>query len=229
MYSFKLFLSELSLTLKYHKSLNIEFWYEDKLVEKDRIFLLDNAYKFLTFSGLETSTVSDIVFTGSSANYNYTKFSDVDIHILVNSSLAGSDKLYDKKTKWTELHKNLKLGRYPVEYYIQDEHEHFPKGQGVYSLIRSEWLVKPSHLKSINMLLKDPKTIEKTEYNIKYIKELIKSGNKNQIEVYKEKLRNGRQSGLDTEGEFSIENIIYKDLRNRGYISKLNARLEKIK
>lgn len=228
MYSFKLYLQELALTLKYHRTLNPELWYQDQLVEKDRKFLLDNAYKFLDFSGLEPSTISDIVFTGSSANFNYTKYSDIDIHILVDSPLAGTDKLYDKKTKWTNSHKDLKIGRYPVEYYIQDEHEHFPKGQGVYSLIRSLWLVKPSHLVGITTLLKDPKTIEKAEYNVKYIKDLIKTGTKSEIEAYKEKLRKGRQVGLDEVGEFSIENIVYKDLRNRGYISKLNDRYLKL-
>jgi hypothetical protein len=229
MFSFKSYLLEFNLTLKYHKGLNPEFWYEDKLVEKDREVLINNAYKFLAFSGLEPITVQDIVFTGSSANFNYTKYSDIDIHILVNSPLAGSDELYDKKSLWTENHKNLKIGNYPIEYYIQNAHESFPKGQGVYSLLRDKWLVKPTHLKGIAHLLQDPKTIEKVKYNIHYAKELLKNGTKSTIDMYKEKLRKMRQAGLDREGEFSVENIVYKELRNRHFIDKLNNKLEKFK
>jgi hypothetical protein len=38
-----------------------------------------------------------------------------------------------------------------------------------------------------------------------------------------------RSSGLRSEGEFSIENIVYKELRNRSYIEKLNNKLAILK
>lgn len=35
------------------------------------------------------------------------------------------------------------------------------------------------------------------------------------------KLKDNRQKGLDKEGEFSIENLVFKLLRRNGYIGKL--------
>lgn len=229
MYSFIDYITELKLTLKYHDNLNPDIWYEDKLEEKDLKFLLENAYKFADFSGVDKKHISDIVFTGSSANFNYTKFSDADIHIMVNHTDTKSDKLYDKKVEWATKHKDLKLGKYPVEYYIQDDHEHFPDGQGVYSLLKNEWLVRPKHLSNVKDLFKDPKTVAKAEYNIKYAKNLLSKGSKEDILAYKDKLYKLRTSGLKKKGEFSVENIVYKDLRNRGLVDKLNKRLEQLK
>lgn len=228
MYSFKSFITELTLTLKYHDKLNPALWHEDKLEEKNIKFLLDHALKFVSFSGVNKKHIKDVVFTGSSANFNYTKFSDVDVHILVEGVDTKSDMLYDKKTKWTEKHK-LKLSGYPVEYYIQDNHEHFPEGQGVFSLMQNKWLVKPTHLKKINALFKDPKTIAKIEFDIKYVKSLIAKGTVETITAFKDKMYKLRTAGLNKEGEFSIENIVYKDLRNRGLIDRLNKKLETLK
>lgn len=229
MHSFAEYITEFKLTLKYHKILNPEIWYEDKLEEKDIKFILSHAYDFVKYSGVNKKHIKDIVFTGSSANFNYTKYSDIDIHIMVDGIDAKSDALYDKKVKWTQNHKSLKLGKYPLEFYIQDNHEHFPAGQGVYSLLKNKWLVRPKHLSNVNKILKDPKTITKIEHNIKYIKTLIENGTKDNIEKYKDKLYNMRSSGLRSEGEFSIENIVYKELRNRSYIEKLNNRLDILK
>jgi hypothetical protein len=36
-----------------------------------------------------------------------------------------------------------------------------------------------------------------------------------------DKLRHMRRSGLDRSGEFSVENLAFKVLRNQGYIDKL--------
>ena len=229
MRSFIEYITEFKLTLKYHKVLNSEIWHENKLEEKDKIFILSHAYDFVKHSGINKKYIKDIVFTGSSANFNYTKYSDVDIHIMVEGINAKSDALYDKKVKWTETHKNLKLGKYPLEFYIQDNHEHFPDGQGVYSLLKNKWLVQPKHLSNVSKILKDPKTITKVEYNIKYAQSLIDNGTKEAIQNYKDKLYKLRTAGLNAEGEFSVENIVYKELRNRSYVDKLNKRLAYLK
>jgi len=42
---------------------------------------------------------------------------------------------------------------------------------------------------------------------------------------FKEKLRKMRQAGLNREGEFSTENIVYKDLRNRNLLKNLDTLL----
>jgi hypothetical protein len=41
------------------------------------------------------------------------------------------------------------------------------------------------------------------------------------LEAVKAKIKKMRQSGLESGGEFSVENLTYKVLRNSGYIKKL--------
>jgi hypothetical protein len=41
------------------------------------------------------------------------------------------------------------------------------------------------------------------------------------IDSFKEKLKKYRSSGLEKDGEFSYENLVFKFLRRNGYIDKL--------
>ena len=67
------------------KHLNEKFWDENNhLNPRVRMRLLDIADKF--YDSLETSWAEpiDVIFTGSLCNYNWSKYSDVDLHIVVN-------------------------------------------------------------------------------------------------------------------------------------------------
>jgi hypothetical protein len=43
----------------------------------------------------------------------------------------------------------------------------------------------------------------------------------NDLDSFKEKLKKYRTSGLEKDGEFSYENLVFKFLRRNGYIDKL--------
>jgi hypothetical protein len=88
--------------------------------------------------------------------------------------------------------------------------------------LKDTWLVKPSKEKT---KLSNPKLLKKSRFYKKLIKKLIDEGNIKKIIGFKEKIRKMRRSGLDREGEFSIENIVYKDLRNRNLLDKLDDKL----
>ena len=229
MHKFARYLEELRLTLKYHSKLNPAIWRKGAfLSDDDTDYLLSKAWEFVKFSGVSKDRVSDIVFTGSNANFNYTKFSDVDLHIMCDEHGFDSQKLYEKKVEWTVEHQGLKLGRYPIEMYIQDKDERWPKGQGVYSLMQRKWLVEPIHLGHIDVL-DDLNTEQKVDFEIKFIKDLLKVKRIEPILEYKERLWKLRSAGLERGGEFSVENVVYKDLRNRGLIEKLNKHLHELK
>ena len=230
MLDFGTFLTErLRLTLKYHSKLNPKIWKNDQLDDGVVDHLLDLSFKFAKFSGIDKSRVKDIVITGGNVNYNYTKFSDIDIHLMCDITGLDSDKLYTKKVEWANSNKELKVAGYPLEFYAADvDEKHYPKGQGVYSLMRDKWLIVPKHLGQIDVLT-DPKVLDKVEYYIKYIKQwLLKHAPKEDILSFKEKMWRMRSAGLQRGGEFSVENVVYKDLRNRGLIDKLNQRLREL-
>jgi predicted nucleotidyltransferase len=170
----------------------------------------------------------DITLTGSSANYNYTPTSDIDLHILVDFNKFDDPemikKFFDaKKNIFNDKH-DLKLGKQQIEVYVQDTNEQHTSS-GVYSVMNDEWVKKPEY-ESIN--IPDGNIKRKSKPFKEKINDLIQNGKSNpertlsQIKKLKERIRNFRQSGLDKSGEYSLENLAFKDLRNTGYLDKLS-------
>lgn len=227
MFSFQKYLLEFALTLKYHSKLNPKVWSNKKLDEKFQQHLVDTAYKFAKYSGVDKKRIRDMVLTGSNANYNYTKFSDIDVHIITDMTGLNEDAIYDKKVSWTKAHK-MEHNGYPLEFYIHDQKQSLPDDQGQYSILQSIWIADPKKIPHAREILKNPATLTKVQHYIKIVQDLLKGkDNDDDITDFKMKMWKGRTAGLHHGGEFSVENIIYKDLRNRGLIDKLNKKLHK--
>ncbi len=173
--------------------------------------------------------VTDITLTGSLANYNWSKFSDVDLHIMIdynevddNESLV-SEYLTAKKNLWNEKH-DIKIFGYDVELYVQDMNEEHVS-TGVYSVMWDDWLVKPE--KSTPKI--DSKKIkQKASSIIDSYDSLIDAYYQGdydkvirRINTTRQKIKKMRQAGLDREGEYSYENITFKVLRRVGLLDKL--------
>jgi predicted nucleotidyltransferase/nicotinamide mononucleotide adenylyltransferase len=170
----------------------------------------------------------DVTLTGSSANYNYTPYSDIDLHILIDFNKFENPELIkkyfdSKKIIFNDKH-DPKLGKQPIEVYVQDTNEPHTS-TGVYSIMKDEWTKKPEY-ESIN--IPDGNIKRKSKPFKEIINDLIKNGDKNpensinQIKKLKKRIKNFRQSGLDKKGEYSLENLAFKDLRNTGYLDKLS-------
>jgi hypothetical protein len=177
--------------------------------------------------------IHDIVLTGSLANYNWSNFSDVDLHILIDfeeivDGKSNSESLktifkefFDaKKNIWNETH-DIKIKGYDVELYVQDVNEEHVSS-GVYSILHDKWVVEPEQNEA---KIDDRKILEKGEEYAKKIDKLIKLSTKkdvtSQIEVLRKKIKEFRQSGLESGGEYSYENLTFKLLRRNHYIEKL--------
>jgi predicted nucleotidyltransferase len=173
--------------------------------------------------------VEDIILTGSLANYNWSNYSDFDLHLVIDFKQFGKQaelykELFSLKKQLFNQNHDIKIFGYEVELYAQDSDEsHF--STGVYSVKNDEWITAPSKEKS-----QIDKEVFKTKINswkekienlIKNIKkDGIKSSEK-QIDSLKEKLKDYRKSGLEKEGEYSYENLVFKYLRRSKLIEKL--------
>ena len=210
--------------------LNPKIWESsDKMVPKVRERLLEIAYEFIEFLGVDV-IVSNVMMTGSLANYNWSQYSDVDLHIIADfgqfteRELPLYEELFKlKKTLFNEKH-NIKIYGYDVELYVQNESEtHFSSGE--YSVLFDEWMTKP---KKENVKV-DTKLIKtKSEHWMKIIDEVIDEAEKQSLESgldvidnIKDKLKKYRTAGLEDGGEMSDENLVFKVLRRNGYIQKL--------
>ena len=66
-----------------HDKLSPKLWLESgKMKEQVREALLLISNEFLDYLKIDVD-VSDITITGSYANYNYTPYSDIDLHIII--------------------------------------------------------------------------------------------------------------------------------------------------
>ena len=222
------------LTLQYHTELNPVVWKGDKLRPEIRKSLLKIADAWAKFSNIDDSIIKDIVLCGGNANYNYTPFSDLDVHLIIDKKKMGgseelvNDYLFDKKALWTLKHKDIRVAGFPVELYAQDKNEKVASA-GIYSLKNDKWIDKPEH-QDVNFD-KDVQLRRKVKDYMRQINKIIKSpGDQTaELDAFKEKLHQMRSAGVSKGGEFSFENLIYKELRNRGYLDKMSNYLMKTK
>ena len=217
-------------SFRLQKELNPKIWESsDKMSPKVRDRLLDIAYEFIEFLGVDV-VISDVVMTGSLANYNWSRFSDVDLHLIADFEQFSENELplYEelfrlKKTLFNDKH-DITIYGYDVELYVQNDVEsHFSSGE--YSVLFDEWKNKPKKekVKIDTELIKN-----KSEHWMKIIDEVINNSDDKSfesgvqsIDKVKDKLKKYRTAGLEGGGEMSDENLVFKVLRRNGYIQKL--------
>ena len=211
------------------KTLNPKIWDGDKIHPKLRVGLLKIAKAFYDFLEIE-SPVRDILLIGSNANYNWTEHSDIDLHVLINyldindNYHVVNELMRAKKTLWNQNYP-LTFKDMNVELYAQDSKQEMHSSVGVYSVMKNKWLKRPS---SETISIDDELIKMKAEPYSYEIDELDPDDPKikQRIDSLKRRLKHLRQAGLESTGEFSIENMAYKHLRNNGYLERLSE-LEK--
>ena len=222
-------------SFKIQKYLNPYIWENYKSDNFDEIKLkgtlrtdiLKIAKLFIESFNIEGIEIDDILFVGSLANYNWSDYSDVDIHVVLNKSqFEGDDdiiqELFDAKRAIFNDKHEISIKGYDVELYAQDTNE-ILDATGIYSVLYAKWLKIPPKLntsfnkkviidkvKSFNYTLKTIENMEDVDKKIETIDKL------------KDKIKKYRKSGLNKGGEYSNENLVFKYLRRSGYMEKLS-------
>jgi len=225
------------MPFQYHKTLNPKFWKEYKLDKDVASKLVDIALDF--YRGLKTNApLEDIEFTGSLTNYTYTDKSDIDLHLKLDFKKVKAKQdlvkqLFDgEKHKWNLAHDIVLKGQ-PIEIYIEDTAVKPYPTKPVYSLLHNKWIQKPVY---------NPPEIDEQNVDKKYqsfkneIDSLLGLFKKtdcriifgqihNRAKAIKEKLAESRKQCMQDKNvvfDFCIENIVFKRLRDAGYLDKLN-------
>lgn len=213
-----------------HKELNPKIWDINKSLKPEvRNKLLQNVKEFYDFLNIKIP-IKGIKLVGSNANYNWSSKSDIDVHLFFDFNELDSD--YDfvqnffltKKNLWNTNH-NVTIKGLPVEIYcnsLEDE----VHSSGVYDLWNQKWISEPSIEEfSIDKIALQVKTasiinaIEDLEKNQKISNE----DRLKQAINLRDRIKEMRQSGLEKGGEFSIENLSFKYLRNNNYLERLHT------
>lgn len=198
---------------------------DSKMKSKVRNALMKIAEEFIDYLG-EDTFVDDIVLTGSLANYNWSEFSDFDLHLHINIEDFGDEaplykEIFDlKKFVFNERH-DIKIFGYDVELYVQDTNE-LHISSGTYSIMNDEWITKPKKVDfEIDKVILKNKIKTWVDKIDKAIDSESSSDDHDVLENLKDKLKEYRQSGLEKNGELSYENLVFKFLRRSGHIKKL--------
>lgn len=207
-----------------NRRLNPTLWENDQLKPEIKSQLVKIAEVFEEFIGIELDVV-DYTLTGSNANYTWTEYSDLDLHIIVKGMPGAEQReLFNaKKALWSEEH-NITIKGLPVECYVQGEEEPH-HSTGVYSLMADQWLEKP---KKIKPTLDDAAIKAKKESVIHDIETALLSKDITKLRSVKDKITKMRKAGLEKAGEWSTENIVFKVLRNMGLIDKMTQMIREL-
>jgi hypothetical protein len=242
--SFTDYILESDESYYYKDSLNTLFW-EKSGDDKDPEWKLDNVIrkKLLNIAKdfiednrdiLKKKDILDIQLVGSLTGYNWTPYSDLDLHIIVDFKDMGEDQkmidyaMYGAKFSWNTKH-DITMRGFDVEIAIQDINSESHMST-VFSLEKNKWVKKPKFSKpKIDSYMVDKKftdlSYEVNKLENKLILSSIMPSNSKQLYKralkLKTKIMKMRKESLSKGGEFATGNLVFKKLRSQGYISKL--------
>ena len=229
MISFKRFFKEQF----YNDTLHPRFWDDQNQMDPEVREALLQIAKDVSEQAEVVDLIKDIQLTGSLANFNYTKYSDLDVHVLLDYKDINEDEdlvkssLDGKRFIWNLRH-NITIGDFEVEIYFQDVDEPH-MASGLYSLLKGEWLREPVY-NPPEVDAEDVKTkASQIERDIDRLEKEIDSAS-GELEIkdlqqvaskIRKKTTKMRKDSLSKDGEFGVGNLAFKSLRNSGYIGKV--------
>lgn len=209
-----------------HDTLNPKLWdSENKLLPEVRQKIVDIVANFEEYVEIPIHIV-DIVLVGSNAAYNYTQYSDLDVHIIVNPELVTDIPeevqvlIYNMKKSSFNKEFDIKIKGISVELYVEDMRTS-AVSNGIYSVCDDRWVKEPKQNTSITK-----HNVEKDVENwVQRIEDSIATSDSETIGNTVDILYLMRKNSIATEGEYGKGNEVFKTLRDRGYVKKLKDAL----
>ena len=206
--------------MRFHDELNPKLWTKDNELKQEVAEKLEEITQaFIEYLDIPLDAIEDVIITGSSANYNYTPQSDLDLHLRVDYDKVHEDcpivegYLWSMKAAFNKDH-DISIYGVPVEVYA--ENVDIPAvSNGVYSLADDKWIKFPEKIPPTDNDL----AVQAKFNELKEASERIEDSEV--AEELLDKIYAMRKAGLADVGEFSTENMAFKMLRNEGIIDKL--------
>lgn len=213
-----------------HDELNPVLFIDNKLkpdIRDSALDVVEELKKMLEEREVKLN-VKDIIITGSNASYNYTKDSDIDLHVVADiSDFEDPEGLYPIIYQAIKSAFNTKyeIAFYgiPVEVYIESNDTPLVSN-GIYSVLNDTWVKEPEKVEIPDVDMPAiKKAVEPWEARYNKLIADIESGkiqDETEIDAFIDDLYAERAKGLKI-GEYSDENLLFKEIRNKGYLDKL--------
>lgn len=215
--------------IEYHDVLNPKLWENNQLIPEIKNKLIEIYQTFI--NKLKENEIPieviDVLLLGSNAAYNYTDYSDIDLHIITDfNDIPLNDTLTqlfynNEKSKFNDDY-DINIKGLPVELYIEDI-DAGNKSEGVYSLLQDKWLKFPEY--------NPPQEVDYSFLLDVYknkISEAINSNNSENIKNVINEIKMLRKMSLMDGGIYSKGNLVFKELRNDGSIGNLYDKLHEL-
>lgn len=220
-------------SIEKHTELNQKIFDDKKLKPEIREKIKGIINEFLKILAEDEIKINikDIILAGSNASYNYTKDSDIDLHIVANTkSFEETADIYAKLYRaYGRIFGNkfdISFYGIPVEIYVETE-DNPAISNGIYSVMYDKWIKFPSAAaipeidqKAIDKAAKP--WIDEAKALVKEVEDDVTDGEE-KIDAYITRLYELRQKGIygASGNEYSTENLIFKEVRNAGLLDKL--------
>lgn len=219
-----------------HEELNPKLFMGDKLRPEVRDRLMDIANEFTsTISDDLDYKVLDVLLVGSQAGYNYTDFSDIDLHLVVNLSQICREcpeivqYLFNAEKSRFNNNYDITIKGIDVEVYVEDVRAS-TRSNGIYSVMKDEWIRVPSKDDIARDTDIDWSTKSDYQEIVNQINNILSDGSTADIQDMINTIYLMRKESLETEdGEYAEGNLMFKELRNQGYIEKLKDRYYEVR
>lgn len=215
---------DFNLGFEPHDELNPKLWKGTQLQPDIESALIKVAKDFKKFIDVPFDVV-DVRITGGQVSYYYTEHSDLDLHLVADFTSVRCDReaaeLFDAKRLLYKAKYDVTVRGIPVELYVEDLNH--PAVSAAYSVMKRTWITQPKQdigpfdVEEIERLSTVWSEIIRHSLTSKHIETARKTMNL---------LRKFRHLGLETTGEYSTANLVYKTLRNSDLVKKLQNHID---
>lgn len=222
----------LAESLEKHDTLNPAIWNGDELKDDVKLAIKEIVEKYVEDSEiLSIEDIIDIELLGSNASYNYTQYSDLDIHLVVNMEALSSDPTLvqiacnAEKALFNKAY-NFMIKGVEVEFYVEDV-KAATASNGIYSITKDEWIKKPEPI-DIPDFIEDDEYLAILDAWMVKAKNALSSDKSKDIQQFINELYNLRRLSIMSDGEYAKGNLVFKEIRNAGLLQELKDKLNEL-
>ena len=221
-------MTKLQEAIEVHDILNPKLWDENNNLKPEVYDKMVDIYEeFIRFIDIPLNIV-DVEIVGSNASYNYNENSDIDLHVIVNSEVNYVDKeilrlFYNSKKGSFNDNYDLSIDGIPVELYIEDVKDGNATN-GRFSILKNEWVMLPKPI-----TYEIPDITDTLNTWLENASNLIAGTDEQGILDFINEIYMMRKLGLAEDGEASVGNLVFKELRNMNILGDLKDRYYELK
>ena len=222
----------LAESLEKHDTLNQSIWNGEELKEDVKGAIKEIVQKYVEDSEiLSMEDIIDIELLGSNASYNYTAYSDLDIHLVVNMEALSTDPTLlqiacnAEKALFNKAY-NFMIKGVEVELYVEDV-KAATASNGIYSVSKDEWIKKPEPIDIPDFIDDDEYLAILDNWMIK-AKGALNTTSSQEIQQFINELYNLRRLSIMTDGEYAKGNLVFKEIRNAGLLQELKDKVNEL-